>query len=723
MLNFNKWQEWVVPISVVACLFVILTPLPTFVVDFLLAANMIAAIVILSAALLAKSSTELSIFPSILLVSTLGRLVLNISTTRLILSNATTSESFAAGGIIQNFGEYVIGNQVFVGIVIFAIIFVIQFVVVTKGTSRISEVAARFALDGMPGKQMAIDADLKSKLIDAEQARSKREELQEQADFLGAMDGAGRFVRGDAVAGLIITLVNIVGGLAIGLLNGMSFPSAVEVYTKLTIGDGLASQLPAFLIAIAAGVLMARGSRSGSVSDDLVKQTIQDPRVLFLAGSAAIAFGFVGMPPIPLFLVAGICFFLGIQGYFRMQDEQKAIIATENEKQLLKKQANTRPAERLEDLLRSDQLEIRLGVGIVHIADKSKGGTLFEELNNIRKSLLLEYGFVLPKIRLCDNIEIKENRFQIFVAGDLVCQGEVQHKSLLAIDNGNARAPIHGKKVSTQFGDECYWIDPNQEHRAEFLRYKVLSPVDVIAGHLRLTALKFSGSLLTRDCVGKLIDELRKQTPVVVDDLIPAKMSLSHVQQVLKNLLQEGVSIRQLGLILETLGDYSPHTNQVTELVELVRQRMSRSICSKFTTNNVLKVIEFETSLEKRLIEHVAFENSAHHSGKREIGNQEIGISVDYQHHSASALKESAGESAFGSNEIAWFVKQIKLLQQPGNSCVLLVDQQIRRWFKRQTSSLLPNLNVLGRTEICPDFEVQPIGEVSLQPNVNVGAA
>ena len=717
MLNFKKWQEWVVPISVVACLFVILTPLPTFVVDFLLAANMIAAIIILSAALLAKSSLELTVFPSILLISTLGRLVLNISTTRLILSNATTSESLAAGGIIKNFGEYVIGNQVFVGIVIFAIIFIVQFVVVTKGTSRISEVAARFALDGMPGKQMAIDADLKSKLIDAEQARSKREELQEQADFLGAMDGAGRFVRGDAVAGLIITLVNIVGGLAIGLLNGMSFSSAVEVYTKLTIGDGLASQLPAFLIAIAAGVLMARGSRSGSVSDDLIQQVIQDPRVLFLAGFGAVAFGFIGMPPIPLFLVAGICFFFGAQGYFRIQDEEKASIELENEKQRSIKRANVQPTERLEDLLRSDQLEIRLGVGIVHVADKSKGGTLFEELNTVRKSLLMEYGFVLPKIRLCDNIEIKENHFQIFVAGNLVCQGEVQHKSMLAVDQGNTKAPIHGKKVSTLFGDNCFWIEPNQEHRAEFLRYKVLSSVDTIAGHLRLIALKFSGDLLTRDCVGKLIDELRKQSPVVVEDLIPTKMSLSNVQQVLKNLLQEGISIRQLGLILETLGDYSPHTNQVTELVELVRQRLSRSICSKYATNCVLNVIEFEESLEKRLIEQVTLETQDLRFENQMTDNQQNG------EHDWQGNQTFLENQAFGANEISWFVKQIKQLQQPENTSVLLVDQRIRRWLKKQTLTVLPSLNVLGRSEVCPDFDVQTIGEISLQPNVNVNAA
>ena len=436
MPNLKKWREWAVPIAILAGIFVILTPLPTGVIDLLLAANMILAIMILTGALLAKSSSELSVFPAILLVSTLGRLVLNISTTRLILSNGAAHQDLAAGGIIKNFGDYVIGDQVFVGLVIFAIIFIVQFVVVTKGSSRISEVAARFALDGMPGKQMAIDADLKSKLITASQARELREKVQDKADFLGAMDGAGRFVRGDAIAGLIITLVNIVGGLAIGLSNGMEFGAAVDVYTNLTIGDGLASQLPAFLIAIAAGILISRGNRETSVSDEMVQQLGADPRVMYVAAGGTMAMVLAGFPAIPLLAIGGICIAIGWQSQSQTKAQEEELLHAQRlkERQQLESQ---KQEKNFESLLKIDPIEIRLGVNNVRFADPKMGGKLFQNVSDLRTSLLKKFGFVLPKVRIADDVELDGDGFQIYIHGDLVCDAHLDPGSVLALETGN----------------------------------------------------------------------------------------------------------------------------------------------------------------------------------------------------------------------------------------------------------------------------------------------
>lgn len=686
MPKFQKWQEWAIPIAILAGLFVILTPLPTGVIDFLLAANMILAIMILSAALLAKSSTELTVFPAILLVSTLGRLVLNISTTRLILSNATTSQDLAAGGLIKSFGEYVIGDQVFVGLVIFAIIFIIQFVVVTKGSSRISEVAARFALDGMPGKQMAIDADLKSKITTPAQAKVQRDQLQEKADFLGAMDGAGRFVRGDAVAGLIITLVNIIGGLTIGLLGGMEFSTAVDVYTILTIGDGLASQLPAFLIAIAAGVLMARGSRTSSVSQDMMTQVGADPRVFYIAGIGAIALILAGMPAVPLFLIGGACFFAGFQRQSKLQAEHDA--EAQRSAQAETEAANNRKKDdNFEAILRVDPIEIRLGVSLVCLADPKQGGTLFHDVSELRKSILQTFGFVLPKIRITDDITLKENRFRILIHGECVSESEIIPEQLLAVDNGNTKAPIHGRKSDSQLGTGT-WIDRNQEHRAEYFRYQVFEPAQVIVEMLRRQTIQHSSDLFTRDCAGQLVDEVKKHAPLVVEELIPTRMSLSDVQQVLKKLLEERVSIRQLALILETLGDYSPHTNQIDELVEHVRQKLSRAICSRICHKKNLEYLALEKSLESRLI-----------SQKCNVPHPD-------------------GDLQFGKQDFQWFAKEIEQQKQPGKELVVIVDQRIRRWFRDKIDFCLHDVTVLSHEEVCSDFELHKIGEVSLQPAI-----
>ena len=691
MPNLKKWREWAVPLAILAGIFVILTPLPTGVIDLLIGGNMILAIIILTSALLAKSSSELSVFPAILLVSTLGRLVLNISTTRLILSNATATQDLAAGGIIKNFGDYVIGDDVFVGLVIFAIIFIVQFVVVTKGSSRISEVAARFALDGMPGKQMAIDADLKAKLISPEEARHQREKVQEKADFLGAMDGAGRFVRGDAIAGLIITLVNIVGGLAIGLLAGMELKSAVSVFTLLTIGDGLASQLPAFLVAIAAGILMAKGNREASVSEEMVEQLGADPRVMFVAAGGTMAMVLAGLPALPLLTIGGICLAIGLQNQNQAQRalQQEQAAQAELERKRLESQ---RQEQGFESLLKIDPIEIRLGVNAVRFADPKQGGTLFQNVSQLREVLLKTFGFVLPKVRIADDFKLKENRFQIYIHGDLVCESDLNPNRLLALDRGNTKAPIQGEEYATEIG-KGVWIEPELEHRAEFFRYLVLQPTQLIVEFLRRRAVQFAPDLFTRDSASQLIDEARKNAPMVVQELIPAKMSLSEVQQVLKNLLAERVSIRQLALILETLGDYSPQTNQVDELVGLVRQKLSRGICSRLAVQQCLHFVEFEKSIESRMAD---------------------------QFRAAGQFKV---ELEMGENEFKWFASQIEEYRQPGRELVLIVDQRLRLWVKDRLLNWLPELNIIGRDEICSDLDLQKQGEVSLQPVIREEAA
>lgn len=572
----KRFPDLLLPIGIITCLTVIFVPLPAAIMDILLAANIAVAIVILLTTIYVKSPLELSIFPSLLLGTTLFRLALNVGTTRLILTRGAMDHESAAGGVIQSFAHFVTGDSLLVGLVIFAIIVVIQFVVITKGATRISEVSARFALDGLPGRQMAIDADLNAGTIDSQQAKELRAETVAHADFYGSMDGASKFVRGDAIAGILITLINIAGGLIVGMTHSMSIGQATETFTKLTIGDGLASQLPALLIALAAGLLVTRSTQKTDLPRESVDQVFARPIVLIITAVFLAMMVFTSLPKIPLLLIASG--FLA-WAYLMIRDEQRDSATVQDVPV-----APTRPTEvTLDKLLNNDLLEMELGVGLIKLADSRQGGTLLGLITETRKEIAAEMGVILPKIRIRDNLKLEPNHYRLSIQGSVVERGEIYPDCSLAIDHGTAISPL-GDGVVKGIADEsltqspAFWISPESSESARKNGYLIVSATSALATQLKISAIENASQLLTRDATKQLIDESRKSSPAVVDELIPNVLSLGEVQQVLKRLVEEGVSIRPLNLILETLGDHASQTKNRWDLTEKVRIRLARHI-------------------------------------------------------------------------------------------------------------------------------------------------
>ena len=670
-----------------ACLLVIFVPLPAALMDILLAANIAVAIVVLLTTIYVKSPLELSVFPSLLLGTTLARLALNVGTTRLILTRGAIDHEAAAGGVIQSFSQFVTGDNIAVGIVIFSIIVVIQFVVITKGATRISEVSARFALDGMPGRQMAIDADLNSGTIDSSQAKQLRAETVAHADFYGSMDGASKFVRGDAIAGIIITLINIVGGLAIGLSTSMSLGQATETFTKLTIGDGLASQMPALLIAMAAGLLVTRSTQRTDLPSEAVSQVFARPIVLVLTAVFLGVLVLTDLPKVPLLLIAGT--FLAA-AYLLNQNESKR---QEQSVDSSAKQAPAKPTEvSIDKLLSNDILEMELGVGLIRLADSRQGGVLLSTITQIRKDLASEMGVILPKIRIRDNLKLGQHQFRIRIQGNIVERGEVLPDCRLANDQGDAVGPLPDGVVLGLADDQlthspAFWIAPESTQSAIRAGYHVSTPTDVIANQLKLAATENASALLTRDATKQLIDEARKNSPAVVDELIPDVMSLSKVQQVLKKLLDEGISIRPLDLILETLGDNALEVKNRWELTEKVRIRLARHISAGLAgdENNPIQLFTISQDLQDRIA--VAWE--------RDRDEIRLGMPRQIVESLALAIQDAA--------------KQMTASSIPP---IALVDQSIRPVIAELAFDHAEGLFVLGSREL-ENAKIEVVGEIT----------
>ncbi|MGE3780600.1 MAG: flagellar biosynthesis protein FlhA, partial [Pirellulaceae bacterium] len=601
MNQLVRWQDLLLPLSIIASLFVILVPLPAGMLDLLLAGNITVALIVLLTTIYVRTPLEFSIFPSMLLATTLGRLVLNVASTRLILTQGGELGLQAAGGVIQGFGEFVAGNNAVVGLVIFIIIIVIQFVVITKGATRISEVAARFALDGMPGRQMAIDADLNAGAIDETEAQRRRLEITQQADFYGAMDGASKFVRGDAIAGILITIINILGGLVIGVVqSGMTVTEAAEVFTKLTIGDGLVSQVPALLISLAAGLLVTRSTQKTNLPVEFVQQLLSRPRALAVAGAFLGMMVFTSLPRVPLVTIGGGCAALAI--LLRRQREQER--RTEAAQARAATAEQKKPEERIEDYLAIDPMELEIGVALIRLADPSRGGDLLPRITGVRQSVAGEVGIVLPKVRIRDNMRLNDRQYRIKILNNVVADGLVYPERLMAMESGITTGKIPGETTrDPAFGQPAVWIEPGLRERAEMLGYTTVEPAAVLATHLKEVVRQNADELLTRDATKKLIDELKKTSPAVVDELIPGVMKLAEVQQVLQMLLREQVSIRQLSVILETLGDYAPRTKDPVWLTEYTRHRLARTICTRYRdAEGRLFVITLDPALEDRIV-------------------------------------------------------------------------------------------------------------------------
>ena len=579
----SRFLDLVLPVGIIACLMVILVPLPPGILDILLAANITIAVIVLLTTIQVKTPLEFGIFPTLLLATVLGRVVLNIATTRLILSRGASDNAAAAGGVIQSFGEFVAGNQIAVGIVIFAIIVIVQFIVITKGATRISEVTARFTLDGMPGRQMAIDADLNAGMIDAEQAGQRREQLQEQADFYGAMDGASKFVRGDAIAGILITFINIVGGLAIGLAAGMSLAEASETFTKLTIGDGLVTQIPGLLISLAAGILISRSTRETNLPSEFVSQLFSRPQVLLIAGAFAILLIFTQLPTLPLLVVGGGCIAI-------------AVLTPKPEPEAEAKPVNVESVEKQREQkinrnLAVDPIEIELGVNLIELA---RGGVLLSKITAAREAMASELGIILPKVRVRDNLQLQPNQFQIRINHLPVCQGAVELNRILLVKKTPAAADPIGIAGSWHTGFGAFWVEENSTSmRAR--EYERLSPADVVIESLKHQSRTRAAEILTRQSTAYLIDQLRESHPATVDELIPDVMRIGQVQQVLQRLLMENVSIRPLNTILEGLADWATTISDPLSLTEAVRSRLTPWITASLqSADGVIRVIDLD---------------------------------------------------------------------------------------------------------------------------------
>lgn len=677
---WGRLGDLILPIAMIASVLVVMVPLPSALMDILLAANITAAVIILLTTIYVKTPLEFSVFPSLLLATTLARLVLNVATTRLILTQAASDKIDAAGGVITAFSQFVAGDRIVVGLIIFVIIVVIQFMVITKGATRISEVAARFALDGMPGKQMAIDADLNAGIIDEHEAQQRREEITQQADFFGAMDGASKFVRGDAVAGIIITVINIIGGLIIGVgQEGMAFAEAGSLFTRLTIGDGLVSQVPAFLISLAAGLLVTRSSRKTNMPAQFIDQMFSRPQALAVAGGFLGVLIFTSLPRLPLIVLGGAC--LGLARV--LQNKQSA-----DEAEADAQPAEPPPEKRVEDFLAVDPMEIELGVGLIRLADPARGGDLLDRVQKVRHNIAGEVGLVMPKVRIRDNMRLEQNEYRIKIADMPVAQAAIEPGLLLAIDSGLTTGTVDGIQTKDPaFGSEALWITHSKQDEAEMVGYTVVEPGAVLATHLTEVCRRHADEVLTRDAAKGLIDELKQSSPTVVNELIPDVMSLAEVQGVLQMLLREQVSIRQLATILEALGDNASKTKDPILLTEYVRHRLARQLCTKYRDADAqLHVVALDPTLEDKI--RSGFEHT------------ERGLFVRLAPAAIEKISHAIGA-------------EIEKLATQGHSPVLLVSPQIRAAVKQMTETSLPQLVVLSFNEVTRDTTLITHGVVN----------
>lgn len=682
-MNF-KFGDIFLGVFVIAIIAMIIVPLPLFLLDILLILNISLSLMILLTALFSKEPLELSTFPTILLITTLFRLGLNISTTRLILGQGD------AGAVVRTFGSFVAGGNIVLGVIVFIIIVIIQFLVITKGAERVSEVSARFILDAMPGKQMAIDADLNTGLIDEAEAKLRRKKIQDEASFYGAMDGASKFVKNDAIAGIIITFINIIGGIILGTTGivtkkPMPIMEALDVYTVLTIGDGLVSQIPSLLISTATGILVTKTASESDMSSDLIKQLGSTPRVLQITGVTIIILGLVTPLPDYITLPVGILLLLGantIDKNLKLQSISEEISSEDIEAE------EVRRPENVVSLLKVDPIELEFGYGIIPLADINQGGDLLDRVVMIRRQIALELGAIVPIIRLRDNIQLSPNQYVIKIKGVEVSKGEILFDHYMAMNPGYVEEEIDGiETVEPAFGLPALWISESQREKAEILGYTVVDPPSIIATHLTEIIKRHIHELLSRQDVQTLVDNVKETHPALVEELVPKILTISEIQKVLANLLKESVSIRDLVTIFETLADYGTITRDTDLLTEYVRQNLSRAISKKFLNQPSNKVITLDPDLEQKIMDSVQ--------------QSEQGSYLALDPESTQKIFERLNQEIRRFNSIG---------QQP----ILLTSPIVRIYFRRLTEQVAPDLIILSYNEIDPSVEIQSIGMVSI---------
>ena len=681
-LNLKNNMDILVGFGVIGIILMIIIPLPPFLLDAMLALNIALAVLILLLTLFSTNILQLSIFPSILLITTLFRLGLNISSTRLILSEGY------AGNVIESFGGFVVGGNYVVGIIIFLIIVLVQFIVITSGSSRVSEVSARFTLDAMPGKQMSIDAELNAGAIDEKTAKRKRKELQQEADFYGAMDGASKFVKGDAIAGLVVTAINIVGGIVIGILMlEMTFEESVQTYIRLTIGDGLVSQIPALLISVSAGLLVTKADTEDNFGDTLTNQLTSAPVALMMTGVVLVVLGLMpGLPKLAFFTLAGTCIFIGKMLKKEVVKEDVEIIeGVEN----LSTAPPLSTIEEISNLINIEAIQVDIGYGLIPLADESKGGDLSQRITSIRRRCATEIGLVLQPIKLKDDLQLEPNQYTIKIKGITVASYSLMPAMLLCMNPEGDEILIDGiKTVEPSYGVDAKWINQDKVEEAELYGYTVVDPSSIIITHLMEVIRMKAHELLGREEVKIMIDATKERYPVVIDELIPDIMSIGEIQKVFQNLLKEGVPIKDRVTIFETLADNARTQKDLEFLTECVRMALGRSICEYLADeSNTISVITLSRELEDLI------------SSKLKKSPQGTYPDIEPDTTTAIYTKIQGILERYDFNE---------------ERCIFMVSPNIRMAFRKLIELLFPKVIVLSLTEIPNDVRIKAKDVLSL---------
>lgn len=688
--RFSKHGELGLAAGVVVILFVMLVPLPTFFMDIMLCVSISISLLILVTTMFMNSPLEFTIFPSLLLVTTLLRLALNVASTRLILLNGDQGVE-AAGSVIRSFGEFVVGGSFVVGGVIFMIMFILNKVVITAGTTRIAEVAARFTLDAMPGKQMAIEADLNAGIIDENEARERRQALRKEADFYGAMDGACKFVSGDVNAGMMITIVNIVGGILIGMLQkDMDWNSAITTYSLLTIGDGLVSTIPSIIISLATGLLVSRAAAEAKMGEEFLAQLTFNSKALKLVSGVLVIFAIVpGLPAIPFLILAGLLFIVS-----RLNSDNDTEEAAKDKKQA--KASGSTPAvpdspEEVQSLLPLDTLELEVGYGLIPLVDEEQTGNILSRIRSIRRQFALDMGVVIPSLHLRDNLQLKPGQYSLLIKGNQVASAEILVDHFLAMDPGNVTTRIAGQETrEPAFNLPALWIPESQREEAMLAGYTVVDPATVIATHLTEIFKRHLADFLDRQAVQGLLDTVAKHAPKAVEDLVPGAISLGGVQKVLQLLVRENVSIRDMLTIVETLSDYGPSVRSPEMLAEYVREKLSRSIVRPYLdSQGALPILTLNANAERMVQE-----------GIRQTENGATFLSLNPM--AANKLMQNINQAVENA---------VNTDGQP----VLLTSPMVRPHLAQLIMRFMPGVPVIAQSEIPTDIRIQSVGTISAE--------
>ena len=684
-MNF-KFLNNGVAVFVILIIALLIVPLPTPLLDFMFILNLTLSLIILLMTMYMNEPLQFSIFPSMLLMTTLLRLGLNVSSTRSIF----TRDGYA-GEVIRTFGEFVIRGDVVVGLVIFLIIVLVQFLVITKGAERVAEVSARFTLDAMPGKQMAIDADLSSGLIDGPTAKSRREKIQREADFFGSMDGATKFVKGDAIISIIITLINLIGGLAVGLMKGGDFASVINTYSVATVGDGLMSQIPALMISIATGMIVTRSASEADLNTEVLKQFTSQPRVLIIAGCVLPALIIIKFPAIQVLIMSGLLLALGISIQRRNKAEIKAEeIGPAPMEEITSEVSYYKNLDNIYNLLSVDAIGIEVGYSLLPLVDEKSGGNFLDRIVMLRKQFADDMGMVIPSIRLKDSSRLNPNQYEILLRGESIAVGEVlvdYYLGLIPDDLVPANAVDGIETTEPAFGMPAIWINEDNKLRAEMNGYTLIDPTSVIITHLSEIIKSHAHELLSRQEIKHMLENIKKQGGSVVEDTLPTAASLSDLQHVLKNLLREGVPILDMELILETMSDYAPTVKDTDMLTEYVRQALKRTITRRFSSGGHMKVLTLDSEIEDAILKNI----------KRTEGGAYLTLDPETIQKIMAGTKEQ-------------IEKMRKLVQEP----IVLTSPVVRVYYKKLLDQFYPKIAVLSFNDLDPSVQVQSLGVIKI---------